>query len=63
MDLHVLPCNTNLYKRSVINMGIQLYNNVPVNIKKLKEYKPYKRELKSFLMDQVFYSVDEFLCY
>jgi hypothetical protein len=44
MDLHVLPCNTNFYK-SVINMRIRLYSNVPVNIKKLKEYKAFKREL------------------
>jgi hypothetical protein len=50
-------------KKSVINMGIQLYNRVPTNIKKLVEYKPCKRELKSFLIDHVFYSVEEFLCY
>jgi len=29
-------------------MGIGLHNNVPNNIKKLEEYKPYRRELKSF---------------
>jgi hypothetical protein len=29
----------------------------------LEEYTPYKRELKSFLIDDVFYSVEEFLCY
>jgi len=34
-----------------------LYNNVPINIKKMEEYKQYKRELKSFLIDHVFYSV------
>jgi hypothetical protein len=43
--------------KSVINMGILLYNKVPINIKKLEEYKPYKRELKSFLIDHAFYSV------
>jgi len=62
MDLHMKPCNTNLFKK------IQLIwefgcNRVPINIKKLEEYKPYKRELKSFLIDHAFYSVDEFLCY
>jgi len=35
--------STNLYKKSVINMGIQLYNKVPNNIKKVEEYKPYKK--------------------
>jgi len=44
-------------------MGIQLYNKVPIHIKKLEKYKPYKRKLKSFLIDHTFYSVEEFLCY
>jgi hypothetical protein len=49
--------------KSVINMGIRSYNKVPINIKMLEEYKPYKRELKSFLIDHVFYSVEAVLCY
>jgi hypothetical protein len=49
--------------KSVINMGIQFYNKVPININKLEEYKPHKRELKSFVIDHAFYSVEEFLCY
>jgi len=49
--------------KSIINMGIQLYNKVAINIKKLKEYKPYKTELKSFLIDHAFYSLEELLCY
>ena len=44
-------------------MGIWLYNKVQINIKKLEECKPYKRELKSFLIDYAFYSVLEFLRY
>jgi hypothetical protein len=47
-------------KKSVIGMGIQLHNRVPINTKKLEEYKPYKRELKYFLILHVFYSVQEF---
>jgi hypothetical protein len=58
MDLHVKTFNTNLYQKSVINVGNQVYNSVPINIKKLEDYKPYKRELKSFLIDRAFYSVD-----
>jgi hypothetical protein len=42
-------------------MGIRLYNKVPKNIKKAEEYKPYKRKLKSFLIEHAFYSLDEFL--
>jgi len=44
-------------------MGVWLCNKVPINIKKLEEYKPYKRELKSFLINHALYSVAEFLCY
>ena len=44
-------------------MDIRLYNKVPVTIKKLSSYKSFKRELKYFLMNQVFYSIYEFLCY
>jgi len=46
-------------------MGIRLYNNITniINIKKLKEYTPYKRELKSFLIDHAYHSVEEFVCY
>ena len=29
----------------------------------MEKYKPYKRELKSFLMDHVFYSAEELLYY
>ena len=36
-------------------------NKVPNNIKKVEEYKPYKRKLKSFLTEHAFYSLDEFL--
>ena len=43
-------------------MGIRLYDIVPINIKKLEEYKPYKGKLKSFLVDHALYSVEEFLC-
>jgi len=52
-----------IWIRSVINIGIRLYSKVPINVKKLEEYKPYSRELKSFLIDHALCSVEEFLCY
>jgi hypothetical protein len=36
-DLHVQHCNTVIYTRSVMNMGIRLYNRVPNQIK-LRNY-------------------------
>ena len=43
-DLCVLPCNMNLFQKSVINMGIQLYNKVPVTAIHLIKYKYFKRK-------------------
>ena len=40
MDLHIKTCNINLYKKCIINMGIRLYNKVPIHIQKLEEYIP-----------------------
>ena len=41
-------------------MRIRLYNKVPKNIKKVQKYKPHKRKLKVFVIEHVFYSLDEF---
>jgi hypothetical protein len=47
-----------------VNMGIRLYNKVPDHKKrKLEESKLFKRELRSFLLQHAFYSMDEFISY
>jgi hypothetical protein len=61
MDIHVQPYRTNLYKTSVINKGTKIYNKLPECIKGIDSYKFLKRELKSFLLCNAFYSVDEYL--
>ena len=54
--------NTDLYKRSVINMGTKLYNILPGYIKETDSYKTFKKELKSLLLLlHSFYSMDEFV--
>ena len=35
MDIHTQLYNTDLYKRSVINMGTKLYNKLPEYIKEI----------------------------
>jgi len=42
-------------------MGIRLYNKVPNNIKKVEEYKPYKRKLKLLLL-LLLSLLTDFLC-
>ena len=61
--IYILNLAIHISIKSVINMGIELYIKVPIDIKKLEEYKPYERELKSFFIVHMFYSVDEVLRY
>ena len=37
--------NTLLFKMSVINMGIRLYNKMPTRIKQLDSFRDFKRKL------------------
>jgi hypothetical protein len=60
-DLHLLTCRTNLAKNSGINMGIVLYNRLTQKIKKLDMKHIFKKSVNKFLLQHVFYSVDEYL--
>jgi len=42
-DFHVPSCNTSLFKRSVMNMGIRLYNKMPTRIQQLDNFRDFKR--------------------
>jgi len=59
MDIHIQAYSADLYKRSVINMGTQVYNKLPGYIKEIYSYKTFKKELKSLLLLHSFYSVEE----
>ena len=50
-----------MYKKSVVNVGTKIYNNLPGFIKEIEKYKAFKRELQKFLLFHTFYSVEEFL--
>ena len=60
-DRHILSCNTLLFKKCVINMGIRLYNKMPTKMKNLESSGDFKQRLKLFLLDCPFYSLSEFL--
>jgi hypothetical protein len=60
LNLYVQPCNTSRCKRSVINMGIRLYNNLPSQIKSTQDYKAFKHQLKDYLLNKAFYSLQEY---
>jgi len=62
MDIHSQSHNTDLYKRSVINMGTNLCNKLLGYIKQTDSYKTFTKELKSLLLLlRSFYSVEEFV--
>jgi Fe-S cluster biosynthesis and repair protein YggX len=61
--IYMFGCVIQISWKKLIHMEIWLYNKVHVNIKNLNKYKHFIRKLKSFLMNQAFYSIDEFLSY
>jgi hypothetical protein len=62
LDIHVKLQKTEIHKKSKINMGNKVHNNLPKFVKEIDDYKAFKKELKLFLLLQTFYSVEEFLC-
>jgi hypothetical protein len=48
-------------KKSVTNLGTKLYNKVPNYLKNFENSKPFKKQLRACLLQQTFYSVDEYL--
>jgi uncharacterized protein (DUF2126 family) len=60
VDIHVKRCNTEMCRKSVINMGTKIYNKLPGSIKEIEKYNTFKRELKKFLLLHSFYYIEEF---
>jgi hypothetical protein len=52
-----------LSKKSVVNMGIRLYNKVLDHIKDLENCKFFKKEFRSLPLQHALYLVDEFISY
>jgi hypothetical protein len=50
-----------LFKNRSGNVGIKLFNKLPDTIKSLEKIQEFKRRLKYFLLQHVFYSVDEYM--
>ena len=53
-------CSAVLCQRSATNVGIQLFNKLPVQIKQVDNYKGFKREGKTFLSNSSFCMIEEF---
>jgi hypothetical protein len=42
-----------MLKKSVNNLGTKLYNRLPKNLKKLEDFKPFKKQLKKLFATTV----------
>jgi len=60
-DLHTQFCRNTLFKNISANLGTKLCNKLPNKIKRLKKIQELKRRLKYFLLQHIFYSVDEYM--
>jgi len=48
MDIHIQSYKTDIYKKSVINMGTKVHNKLTGYIIEIDSYKALKKELKFF---------------
>jgi hypothetical protein len=58
-NLHNQFCRTTPFKNGSAKVGIKLYNKLSNTIKRIKMVQEFKRRLKYFLLQHIFYSVDE----
>jgi hypothetical protein len=63
LDIHAQYCRTKLYKNNYENTGIKLFNKLPDSIKRLTKPREFRRQLFRFLLQHVFYSVDEYMSF
>jgi hypothetical protein len=64
LDLHVPSVRLTKNKKGVYYSGTVLFNALPIHIKKVAHnVKKLKQELKRFLLEKSFYSVNEYLHY
>jgi predicted enzyme involved in methoxymalonyl-ACP biosynthesis len=60
-DLHTQPHNTSLLQKSVLHMGVSLYKHLPLRIKNLDKYNQFRKEVKSILLYNMIYTLEEYL--
>jgi len=42
-------------------MGVRLYKRLPLRIKKLDKFNRFRKEVKSILLNNLFYTLEEYL--
>jgi hypothetical protein len=61
LNLHVQFCRMNYFNKCIMNMVIDYTILYQIKLGKEKEIGKFKRELRSYLLQHTFYSVDEFM--
>jgi hypothetical protein len=49
-----------IVKISVINMAVKVHNNLPFELKRIENYKLLQNKLNGYLLQNYFYSLQEF---
>jgi hypothetical protein len=62
-DLFILQCITSLCKNNFNNIGIRMLNELTQSIKEIPVLYKFKKALKTYLIYNCFYSIDEFLLF
>jgi hypothetical protein len=60
-ELHTPSRNISLLQNSVLHMGVRLYKRLPLKIKKLYNFNQFRKEVKLTLLNNSFYTLEEFL--
>jgi len=59
-NLHPTSCDLTKYQKAVQYAGIGVFNQLPTSVKSVaNETKLFKKTLMKFLVDNLFYSMDE----
>jgi hypothetical protein len=57
------PSESKCQKMFIAVIGIKLYNRMCIRIKKLEKFKDLKINIKTFLLNYSFYSLEEYFCF
>ena len=60
-NLHFPITNLSIYQKVAYYTGIKIFNHLPTHIKNVaNEIQIFKKTLKRFILDNPFYSIDEY---
>ena len=59
--LFVQQYSTSLGQRGASHSGIKIYDNLPIKIKHLDQFSPFKSALEAYLFDHCFYSTQDYM--